>query len=174
MLAQQRDRPCGFLGRVALVEPLEDGVEVALEHQVDQREALAEALGARALVLEAALPYAAAVKPNLAFYERYGSAAFDVLVRRHQQTVYGVCYRFTGEHADASDLTQDAFVRAYRRAALTATAGHNRYAAAVAATLRARAEAAAPGPDSQSAVPTAAAVAISARADSAAEPSGAT
>ena len=41
-------------------------------------------------------------------------AAFDVLVRRHQRTVYGVCYRFTGEHADASDLTQDAFVRAYR------------------------------------------------------------
>ena len=41
-------------------------------------------------------------------------AAFDVLVRRHQRTIYGVCYRFTGEHADASDLTQDAFVRAYR------------------------------------------------------------
>jgi RNA polymerase sigma-70 factor, ECF subfamily len=41
-------------------------------------------------------------------------AAFDVLVRRHQRTVYGVCYRFTGDHADASDLAQDAFVRAYR------------------------------------------------------------
>jgi RNA polymerase sigma-70 factor (ECF subfamily) len=41
-------------------------------------------------------------------------AAFDVLVRRHQRTIYGVCYRFTGEHADASDLAQDAFVRAYR------------------------------------------------------------
>lgn len=40
--------------------------------------------------------------------------AFDILVRRHQRTVYGVCYRFTGEHADASDLAQDAFVRAYR------------------------------------------------------------
>ena len=41
-------------------------------------------------------------------------AAFDVLVRRHQRSVYGVCYRFTGDHADASDLAQDAFVRAYR------------------------------------------------------------
>ena len=41
-------------------------------------------------------------------------AAFDVLVRRHQRTVYGVCYRFTGDHADASDLAQDAFIRAYR------------------------------------------------------------
>jgi len=41
-------------------------------------------------------------------------AAFDVLVRRHQRTVYGVCYRFSGDHADASDLAQDAFVRAYR------------------------------------------------------------
>ncbi|MEO5824185.1 MAG: sigma-70 family RNA polymerase sigma factor [Vicinamibacteraceae bacterium] len=41
-------------------------------------------------------------------------AAFDVLVRRHQRAVYGVCYRFAGEHADASDLAQDAFIRAYR------------------------------------------------------------
>jgi RNA polymerase sigma-70 factor (ECF subfamily) len=41
-------------------------------------------------------------------------AAFDVLVRRHQRAVYGVCYRFAGEHADASDLVQDTFVRAYR------------------------------------------------------------
>ena len=41
-------------------------------------------------------------------------AAFDVLVRRHQRAIYGVCYRFAGNHADASDLAQDAFVRAYR------------------------------------------------------------
>jgi RNA polymerase sigma-70 factor (ECF subfamily) len=40
--------------------------------------------------------------------------AFDVLVRRHQRAVYQVCYRFAGNHADASDLAQEAFVRAYR------------------------------------------------------------
>jgi RNA polymerase sigma-70 factor (ECF subfamily) len=41
-------------------------------------------------------------------------AAFDVLVRRHQRAVYGVCLRFTHDHAEASDLAQDALVRAYR------------------------------------------------------------
>jgi RNA polymerase sigma-70 factor (ECF subfamily) len=40
--------------------------------------------------------------------------AFDVVVRRHQRQVYQVCYRFVGNHEDASDLAQDAFVRAYR------------------------------------------------------------
>jgi RNA polymerase sigma-70 factor (ECF subfamily) len=40
--------------------------------------------------------------------------AFDVLVRRHQRHVYRLCYRFAGNHEDASDLAQDAFIRAYR------------------------------------------------------------
>lgn len=40
--------------------------------------------------------------------------AFDILVERHRRTVYHVCFRFTGNHADASDLAQDTFVRAYR------------------------------------------------------------
>jgi RNA polymerase sigma-70 factor (ECF subfamily) len=42
------------------------------------------------------------------------NASFDVLVERHRRQVYSVCYRFVGNHEDASDLAQDAFVRAYR------------------------------------------------------------
>jgi RNA polymerase sigma-70 factor (ECF subfamily) len=40
--------------------------------------------------------------------------AFDVIVERHQRAVYHVCYRFVGNHEDASDLAQEAFVRAWR------------------------------------------------------------
>lgn len=40
--------------------------------------------------------------------------AFDVIVERHRRSVYQVCYRFISNHEDASDLTQDTFVRAWR------------------------------------------------------------
>jgi RNA polymerase sigma-70 factor (ECF subfamily) len=40
--------------------------------------------------------------------------AFDELVVRHRRTVYRLCYRFVGNHEDATDLTQEAFLRAYR------------------------------------------------------------
>jgi RNA polymerase sigma-70 factor, ECF subfamily len=40
--------------------------------------------------------------------------AFDVIVERHQRHVYHLCYRFAGNHEDASDLAQDVFIRAYR------------------------------------------------------------
>jgi RNA polymerase sigma-70 factor (ECF subfamily) len=40
--------------------------------------------------------------------------AFDVIVERHQRTVYQLCYRFVSNHEDASDLSQDVFLRAYR------------------------------------------------------------
>ena len=40
--------------------------------------------------------------------------AFDAIVLRHQQRVYQLCYRFVGNHEDATDLAQDVFVRAFR------------------------------------------------------------
>jgi RNA polymerase sigma-70 factor (ECF subfamily) len=40
--------------------------------------------------------------------------AFDLVIERHQRSVYQVCYRFVGNHEDASDLAQDVFLRAYR------------------------------------------------------------
>ncbi len=40
--------------------------------------------------------------------------AFDCLVVRHQRSVYRLCYRFVADHADATDLTQDVFLRAFR------------------------------------------------------------
>jgi RNA polymerase sigma-70 factor (ECF subfamily) len=40
--------------------------------------------------------------------------AFDVIVERHRRAVYQVCYRFMNNHEDASDLAQDAFVRAWK------------------------------------------------------------
>jgi len=40
--------------------------------------------------------------------------AFDAIVERHQRQVYQLCYRFVGNHEDASDLAQDVFIRAYR------------------------------------------------------------
>ena len=40
--------------------------------------------------------------------------AFDLIVDRHRRTVYQLCYRFVANHEDASDLSQDVFLRAYR------------------------------------------------------------
>lgn len=42
------------------------------------------------------------------------AGAFDVVVERHRRSVYQLCYRFVGNHEDASDLSQDVFLRAYK------------------------------------------------------------
>jgi RNA polymerase sigma-70 factor (ECF subfamily) len=42
------------------------------------------------------------------------SGAFDAIVERHRSDVYRLCYRFTGNHEDATDLAQEVFLRAYR------------------------------------------------------------
>ncbi len=42
------------------------------------------------------------------------TSAFDVIVERHRRSIYRLCYRFAGNHEDASDLCQDVFLRAFR------------------------------------------------------------
>lgn len=42
------------------------------------------------------------------------SAAFERLVKTYESRVYTMAYRMTGNHEDASDLTQDAFIRVWR------------------------------------------------------------
>jgi RNA polymerase sigma-70 factor (ECF subfamily) len=42
------------------------------------------------------------------------TGAFDLIVERHRRGVYQLCYRFVSNHEDASDLSQDVFLRAYR------------------------------------------------------------
>lgn len=49
--------------------------------------------------------------------------AFDVIVRRHQRAVYRLCYRFVPNHEDASDLSQEVFLKAFR--ALRSFRGHS-------------------------------------------------
>ncbi len=41
------------------------------------------------------------------------SGAWAEMVRTHQKRVYGLCYRFTGNAADAEDLSQDVFLKIY-------------------------------------------------------------
>jgi RNA polymerase sigma-70 factor (ECF subfamily) len=40
--------------------------------------------------------------------------AFECLVLQHQRQAYSIAYRFMGNHEDASDLAQEAFVRAFQ------------------------------------------------------------
>ena len=42
------------------------------------------------------------------------TGAFDLIVERHRRHVYQLCYRFVSDHEDASDLSQDVFIRAFR------------------------------------------------------------
>jgi RNA polymerase sigma-70 factor (ECF subfamily) len=44
-------------------------------------------------------------------------SAFEELVRRHEDRLFGLALRMTGNRSDALDATQDAFVAAFRRAA---------------------------------------------------------
>lgn len=52
--------------------------------------------------------------------------AFEELVKRYEGKVYTVAYRFMGNHADASDLAQEAFIKAFQ--ALTSFRGDSSFA----------------------------------------------
>jgi RNA polymerase sigma-70 factor (ECF subfamily) len=40
--------------------------------------------------------------------------AFGLLVERYQRDVYRLCYRYLGNHEDANDMAQEAFLKAWR------------------------------------------------------------
>jgi RNA polymerase sigma-70 factor, ECF subfamily len=42
------------------------------------------------------------------------SVAWQQLVESQHRRIYGLCYRFTGNAADADDLTQDVFIKLYK------------------------------------------------------------
>lgn len=42
------------------------------------------------------------------------NSAFDLLVRKYQHRIGAVVYRFVPDHAESQDVTQEAFIRAYR------------------------------------------------------------
>ena len=41
--------------------------------------------------------------------------AWEALIARHAERVYGICYRFTRRHCDAEDMMQEAFLRIFVR-----------------------------------------------------------
>ncbi len=45
---------------------------------------------------------------------RGDDGAFEDLVSRYQQRIYALCYHLTGNHEDASDLTQEAFLKSWK------------------------------------------------------------
>jgi RNA polymerase sigma-70 factor (ECF subfamily) len=42
-------------------------------------------------------------------------AAFEALIRKHQHMIHSLTFRMTGSMADAEDLAQETFIRAYRQ-----------------------------------------------------------
>jgi RNA polymerase sigma-70 factor (ECF subfamily) len=54
---------------------------------------------------------------DLALVRRFQAGderAFDLLVEEYRREVYRLAYRLVGNHADADDLAQEAFLRCYR------------------------------------------------------------
>lgn len=54
--------------------------------------------------------------PELVWKSQHGdAAAFEELVRLHQHMIHALTYRMTGSLADAEDLAQETFLRAYEQ-----------------------------------------------------------
>jgi RNA polymerase sigma-70 factor (ECF subfamily) len=57
--------------------------------------------------------------PDNQLMQKAGSgdiAAFKDLVKKHQGTVTGIIYRYTGNHSEVEDLAQDIFLKIYKAA----------------------------------------------------------
>lgn len=73
-------------------------------------------IGAKTLASTQALTVGQA-DPDRALVQRVQAgdvSAFDQLVRTHRQRLYSVIYNLTANREDAADLTQDAFIKAFR------------------------------------------------------------
>ena len=46
--------------------------------------------------------------------QRGETDAFETLVRRHQKTIFNLVYRMLGDYDDAAEISQEAFLSAYR------------------------------------------------------------
>jgi RNA polymerase sigma-70 factor (ECF subfamily) len=58
-------------------------------------------------------------------FQRGDESAFEELVRRHRERIYRAAWRVARDHADADDLAQESFLRAYR--ALHGFRGESRF-----------------------------------------------
>jgi RNA polymerase sigma-70 factor (ECF subfamily) len=50
----------------------------------------------------------------IAACQRGDREAFDLLVERYQRDIYRLCFRYLGNHEDANDVAQEAFLKAWR------------------------------------------------------------
>ncbi len=62
----------------------------------------------------ASSPASARDRDAVAACQRGEREAFDALVERYQRDVYRLCFRYVNNHHDASDLAQEAFLKAYK------------------------------------------------------------
>lgn len=61
------------------------------------------------------MPYEQSDEQLVQIYLSGDREAFDALVQRYLKRVYNFAYRFTGNRQEAEDLTQETFLRAWKR-----------------------------------------------------------